>query len=542
MNRINIYILDLPDEILLTIFNKVNNTDLLYSLMGINEKLDRITCDNMFTKDIDLTTVSSNGTNDSKLDIVVDRFCTYIFPRIHNNVESLGIQASMFHRILHADYYPNLHKLSLLNVEIDMASDIFNENSLFMRSYKHKISHLVMTISDESLHGLTEIIIAQIYIGIFTWLSNLQYLDLDCIDGSLFSGRLLGDLCSTICYCSNINHLRIRIHNFDDCLCLLDGRLSQLHTLIVKLDDVHYSQIVIKNEDTLLKLKCFSFYVNRPTLYFDFTVAPLLRRMSNLEKLTLSLSVRRRNSFIDGIYLTDEICSSMPHLHTFIFDIVSYDTIFYVHPKPSSDDVRQTFIENGYHVDCYIDYCTDIMTDGLGRCHIYSLPFTMEHIQYISSRFPGGIFGNVRVLRVVDTKRSFGKTFFAKISRSFPLLTRLTVSNTIEQVEKPSWRLKKFNETSSIITYPHLAELVLSDIHIDYVEQFLFSFNTCLPCLNSLDIRYEHLTTVTENFTRDATRMNCAKVKRIVFNRVIHLGQSRNFYLYFPSLKKYCPM
>ncbi|CAF4338237.1 unnamed protein product, partial [Adineta steineri] len=201
----------------------------------------------------------------------------------------------------------------------------------------------------------------------------------------------------------------------------------------------------------------------------------------------------------------------MPHLHSFIFDIVSDDTRFYVHPKPSSDDVRQTFIENGYHVDCYIDYYTDVTTAELGRCHVYSLPFTTEHIQYISSRFPGGVFGNVRVLRVVDTKRSFGKTFFAKISRSFPLLTRLTVSNTIEQVEKPSWRLKKFNETSSIITYPHLAELVLSDVHIDYVEQFLFSFNTCLPCLNSLHVQYEHLTIITENFTRDATRMNCAK-------------------------------
>ncbi|CAF1289869.1 unnamed protein product [Adineta steineri] len=397
MTSINVHILDLPDEILLTIFNKVSNIDLLYSLMGINEKLDRITSDSMFTKDVDLTTVSSNGTNDSKLDIVVDRFCTYIFPRIHNNVESLGIQASIFHRILHADYYPNLHKLTLLNAEMDMASHIFN-------------------------------------------------------------------------------------------------------------------------------------------------VAPLLRRMSNLEKLTLSLSVRRRNSFIDGIYLTDEICSSIPHLHTFIFDIVSDDTRFYAHPKPSSNDIRQTFIERGYHADCYIDYYTDVITDRLGRCHVYSLPFTTEHIQYISSRFPGGVFRNVRVLRVVDTKRSFGKTFFAKISRSFPLLTRLTVSNAIEQVEKPSWRLKKFNETSSIITYPHLAELVLSDVHIDYVEQFLFSFNTCLPCLNSLHVQYEHLTTITENFTRDATRMNCAKVKRIVFNRVIHLGQSRNFYRYFPSLKKYCPM
>jgi hypothetical protein len=105
-----------------------------------------------------------------------------------------------------------------------------------------------MTISDAYKFRPMEIIIAQTYVAIFAWLSNLQYLHLDGIDGSRYSRRLLRGLSSTRCYSSIVAHLRIRIHNFDDCLCLLDGRLSQLHTLIVNLDYVRDSRIVINNE------------------------------------------------------------------------------------------------------------------------------------------------------------------------------------------------------------------------------------------------------------------------------------------------------
>jgi hypothetical protein len=106
----------------------------------------------------------------------------------------------------------------------------------------------VITIIDAFRNKSVEIAIGQIYIAIFTWLSNLQYLDLDGIHGNLYNRRLLRGLSPTRCYSSSVAHLRIRIHNFDDCLCLVDGRLSQLHTLIVKLDYVRDSRIIINNE------------------------------------------------------------------------------------------------------------------------------------------------------------------------------------------------------------------------------------------------------------------------------------------------------
>ena len=49
--------------------------------------------------------------------------------------------------------------------------------------------------------------------------------------------------------------------------------------------------------------------------------------MSNLEKLTLSLVVRKRSLFIDGAHLNDHILSHMPQLRTLIFDIVTEEVM-----------------------------------------------------------------------------------------------------------------------------------------------------------------------------------------------------------------------
>jgi hypothetical protein len=71
----SIDLLDLPDELLLAIFNKLKSTDLLWSIMSVNKRLDKISCDRHFTTQmIDLTAIS-----------VVDKFCSYILPRIQHD-------------------------------------------------------------------------------------------------------------------------------------------------------------------------------------------------------------------------------------------------------------------------------------------------------------------------------------------------------------------------------------------------------------------------------------------------------------------------
>ncbi len=73
-------ILDLPDEILLTIFQKLNGFDVLYSLVDVSQKLNNVACNINFTRAVDLTTISSNKADDARNNTILDRFCMNILP------------------------------------------------------------------------------------------------------------------------------------------------------------------------------------------------------------------------------------------------------------------------------------------------------------------------------------------------------------------------------------------------------------------------------------------------------------------------------
>ena len=63
-NQSIVNIVDLPDEILFHILKKLNNFDVLYSLVGVNERLDRLTCDISFTRLVNLMTIESDRMTD----------------------------------------------------------------------------------------------------------------------------------------------------------------------------------------------------------------------------------------------------------------------------------------------------------------------------------------------------------------------------------------------------------------------------------------------------------------------------------------------
>jgi hypothetical protein len=126
MIRSNNNIVDLPDEILFHILKELNNFDVLYSLVGVNEKLDRVVCDINFTRFVDLLTIESNRVTDSRSNVILHRFCMEILPRIHDKVESLTLQACFLPRVLHATNYLHLRKLVIINLELSMACHIFN--------------------------------------------------------------------------------------------------------------------------------------------------------------------------------------------------------------------------------------------------------------------------------------------------------------------------------------------------------------------------------------------------------------------------------
>jgi hypothetical protein len=103
-------ILDLPDEILLCILNELNNTDILGSLVDVNQRFDRLTLDSIYIRDLDL----SADHKSQEYHQFFDRFCTSILPRIHHHINKLTFGQLSIERLLHDIDYPQLRSLSLV--------------------------------------------------------------------------------------------------------------------------------------------------------------------------------------------------------------------------------------------------------------------------------------------------------------------------------------------------------------------------------------------------------------------------------------------
>ena len=115
MANISIQLLDLPDELIVMILKKLNNIEVLHSLMGINRRLDGILFDSIFTRN--LTLVRRSDKEISPLaDEMLERFCLEILPKIHEKIECLTVEPLSMERIFLIDNYPNLFKLGLVNI------------------------------------------------------------------------------------------------------------------------------------------------------------------------------------------------------------------------------------------------------------------------------------------------------------------------------------------------------------------------------------------------------------------------------------------
>jgi hypothetical protein len=107
----------IPDEILLLILNKLTNIEVLYSLINVNRRLDKVASDPIFTEHLTLMNCSTNGVISSLDDSTLDRFCSEILPRIHRQIKWLNLESLSMESILLAADYPNLHGLSLFNID-----------------------------------------------------------------------------------------------------------------------------------------------------------------------------------------------------------------------------------------------------------------------------------------------------------------------------------------------------------------------------------------------------------------------------------------
>jgi hypothetical protein len=263
--------------------------------------------------------------------------------------------------------------------------------------------------------------------------------------------------------------------------------------------------------------------------------------MRNLQDLRLYIQIEKRNRLVDGIQLENDILIHLSKLETFVFYICTFTSANHPVTPLSYNDIQRTFLNVKFgQIGCSMNYInqSDI------RYHVFSLPFLFNDIGFIGNSFTNTIFKNVSFLCINDGI-PFEHEFFVRLARCFPLLNYLFIINfKAQSTDSAKSEHDKTNGSFEVVQYLHLTRIDFVHAHIDYVEQMLNESKTRLPCLTELTIGYDQLKTVTNNFTRDATRLNCINMEELEFRSLRNhdndhsvRAQSKEFHDYFPLLK-----
>ncbi|CAF4338063.1 unnamed protein product [Rotaria sp. Silwood2] len=460
--------MDLPDEILLIIFKELSTID-VYNLVDINERLNNILYDHEIISHLTLFRYSSNNHIYPFDDKLINLFCLRILPEIYHKIKWLNLEVLSMERILERNY-PNLCGIGLYNMDLNTALHLFCGKYSLFHMFKKQILSIIIKIDDKET-PLTESVLTKIFSHILLMFTNLSYLKFETC--SVYSARIsFNGVAQQTIFSSNLLKLIINVNTFNDCLYLLDGRFQNLNKLL--------------------------------QMYDNELVIPLLHRMLHLEKLRLHLTVINKETFIDGNNLKINIINYLLNLKKFIFNLHSFIPVENEYDLPSNENIQQTLkdiLNNSAF--CCIDYYPHTR---MGHCHIYShlRSNDIKCYYYITNNFTGGIFEYVKKISLFD-EYAFEHEFFIRISRSFPLVEKLSLSNTIPQKQKQ----EEIN--LSIAEFGHLNQLNLDDVVDDYIEQFLMDKKTYLSNNVLLTVEYPQLARVTYNFKRKSTKTNCTK-------------------------------
>ncbi|CAF3844160.1 unnamed protein product [Adineta steineri] len=529
MNKHNISLPDLPTEILLFILKKLNNIEVLYSLLDVNnQRLDIIAQDKFFTTKLNFVMSQSINEISSISNSTLNRFCFSILPRIHRDIKSLILDSNSMECILRAAYYPNLTNLEIYNFNNAIVSHYFIDGTPFQHIFKQQITDLILYINEDIKTIKTEYT-ENDYAVILSFFQNLRHLTIvsqSSVDN--YPYLLLQNLPLHIFSSPTLTKLSINVYDLNDVYALLDGRLKQLTKLIVQIKYIDRSAISYNRND-LSNLKHFSLTCHTIFEESDNVIVHLLHRMQHLEELTLYLHLYGESSFIYGTYLDNEIVIHLSQLHSFTFYIASQNDMDVSDNRLLHSDIEHTFKNQGrWQVACMVDNFEPY--EMIYR--VFSLPFQFHLLEQIGNNIPNIIFNSVTHLSLWD-KDPFKYEFFIRLTRAFPFLRNLSIDNIIPSFLGESYHVRG-KDWCSIIEYPHLISLDVKPATISYVEEFLNETKTHLPHLTELKVTSMSLKRVTENFTKDEMRRNCAGVKRLIVDESI--VYTDNMYRYFPSL------
>lgn len=245
--------------------------------------------------------------------------------------------------------------------------------------------------------------------------------------------------------------------------------------------------------------------------------------MSNLEKLDLHLYLSTGKTLIDGTNLKRDIFDHLSRLKKFTFTIQSSLGHSNQIDFRSNEDIQNTFTD--FPNSPIISKNTQF-----SQCLIYTYPYQLKYYHHISNRFPGGLFEGVHEVRLYD-EHPFEHEFFLQIQKSFPTLRYLSIQNYKPQQHKKCYDKSKNNDQElPIIEYPYLTNLSLNKVHDDYLELFLDETRVCLSNNLHLNLDYHSMKRITHSFPRDATRINCAKLKSVCLGIIWISKYLRNYF------------
>ncbi|CAF4944711.1 unnamed protein product [Rotaria sp. Silwood1] len=286
---------------------------MLYSLVNVNQRFDRLLLDPFNIYHLDLTIKPLLYHNSLVNNQIFDRIRTQILPRIHHKINKFTVEPLSMECILGTIDYSELNSLSLVNFQSETLLPHLTGDTILLR-LTDQIAHLTVDITD----NISEIPDGN-ELNMFALILSIS----KCLIDLTFTRRTeisFSNLPATSCVSSTLTKLKITVNTFDDCLYLLDACLQQLSILIIHIIEISDSSSNIDNTKNLPKLKCLTLTSYWYTYFYNNRIVPLLHRMLNLEELTLFLSIiRNESTYIDGTQLYYDFLINIPRLNKFIF-------------------------------------------------------------------------------------------------------------------------------------------------------------------------------------------------------------------------------
>ncbi|CAF3189410.1 unnamed protein product [Rotaria sp. Silwood2] len=162
-------------------------------------------------------------------------------------------------RILLATPYPNLTELKLFNFQRDSSLHYFTDNSSLEHILKEQITKLDLIHKDDGYEiMLSKVYTKTVYAHILTYCEKLEHLNVTASSNFVYPSLSIRYLPSNTFSSSTLTYLCINVQTFTDFVCLLDGRLKQLCTLIVQFYQMDTDSSVVHNLVTSIAVQNLS--------------------------------------------------------------------------------------------------------------------------------------------------------------------------------------------------------------------------------------------------------------------------------------------